>query len=360
MWKTFRRNTRRRPAFRANLALPASLPSCRAGYGIIQLKLNGFPGNMCLHINMKQKLFTILGLGIFACAVNAQQPTNSAAPQTTDYSKIFKSDSERDNYAIGMSYGSGLKSNFKSQAPDFNMNPDSLAKGFKDGLSGDSLITEVQAREILANFKKDLQVKAQEKRRQTSEMNKKEGETFLADNKKKDGVKILPVSLPNGNIAELQYKVLTEGSGDSPKQYDTVTVNYRGTLVNGTEFDSSYKRGQPATFPVNGVIKGWTEALQMMKPGSKWQLFIPSELAYGDAGGGPQIGPGATLIFEVELVSLKPGSAPAPSAPLTSDIIKVPSAEEMKKGAKIETIKAEDIPKEQAAQQSKDTGKPKQ
>jgi FKBP-type peptidyl-prolyl cis-trans isomerase FklB len=308
---------------------------------------------------MKRKLFTILGLGLLACVVDAQQPTNTAPP-ATDYSKIFKTDSERDNYAIGMSYGSGLKTNFKSQAPDFNIEADTLVKGFKDGLSGDSLITEAQSHEILNNFRKDLQAKAQEKRRMAGEQNKKEGVAFLAENKKKDGVKIQPVPLPNGNIAELQYKVLTEGTGDSPKAYDTVSVNYRGTLINGTEFDSSYKRGQPASFPVNGVIKGWTEALQLMKTGSKWQLFIPAELAYGDGGGGPQIGPGATLIFEVELLSIKPGSPPAPAAPLTSDIIKVPSAEEMKKGAKIETIKAEDVPKEQAAQQSKDPAKPKQ
>jgi len=308
---------------------------------------------------MKRKLFTILGLGLLTCVVGAQQTTNIAS-QTTDYSKIFKNDSERDNYAIGMSYGAGLKTNFKSQAPDFNISADALVKGFKDGLSGESLITEAQAHEILNNFRKDLQLKAQEKRRLMSEQNKKDGEAFLAENKKKDGVKILPVTLPNGTTTELQYKVLTEGTGETPKPFDTVSVNYRGTLVNGTEFDSSYKRGQPASFPVNGVIKGWTEALQKMKTGSKWQLFVPPDLAYGDGGGGPQIGPGSTLIFEVELLSVKPGAPPAPSAPLTSDIIKVPSAEEMKKGAKIETIKAEDVSKEQAAQSAKDAGKVKQ
>ncbi len=308
---------------------------------------------------MKRKLFTILGLGLLACVVDAQQPTNTAAP-STDYSKIFKDDSERDSYAIGMSYGAGLKTNFKSQAPDFNMNTDALSKGFKDGLSGESLVTEAQAHEILNNFRKDLQLKAQEKRRMLGEQNKKDGAAFLAENKKKDGVKILPVTLPSGAVAELQYKVLTEGTGDMPKSSDTVSVNYRGTLVNGTEFDSSFKRGQPASFPVGGVIKGWTEALKMMKTGSKWQLAIPPELAYGDAGGGPLIGPGATLIFEVELISVKAGSPPAPAAPLTSDIIKVPSAEEMKKGAKIETIKAEDVSKEQAAQQAKDSANPKQ
>jgi FKBP-type peptidyl-prolyl cis-trans isomerase FkpA len=149
----------------------------------------------------------------------------------------------------------------------------------------------------------------------------------------------------------LQYKVITEGQGESPKAEDTVTVNYRGTLIDGTEFDSSYARNQPANFQANHVIKGWTEALQLMKPGSKWQLFIPADLAYGDMSR-PKIPAGSTLIFEVELLSFKKPEAPAPSQPLTSDIIKVPSAEELKKGAKIETIKPEDIEKEKAKERA--------
>jgi FKBP-type peptidyl-prolyl cis-trans isomerase len=137
-------------------------------------------------------------------------------------------------------------------------------------------------------------------------MNKKESVEFLAANKAKDGV----VTLPSG----LQYKILTAGTGPKPTASDTVVCNYRGTLISGTEFDSSYKRGQPASFPVNGVIKGWTEALQLMPVGSKWQLFVPSDLGYGDRGAGADIGPGATLIFEVELLSIqskdKPEGAP--------------------------------------------------
>src|SRR6202023_2964907 len=129
------------------------------------------------------------------------------------------------------------------------------------------------------------------------EMNKKESVEFLAANKAKDGV----VTLPSG----LQYKILTAGTGPKPTASDTVVCNYRGTLISGTEFDSSYKRGQPASFPVNGVIKGWTEALQLMPVGSKWQLFVPSDLGYGDRGAGADIGPGATLIFEVELLSIQ-------------------------------------------------------
>ena len=143
-------------------------------------------------------------------------------------------------------------------------------------------------------------------------------------------------------MGELQYKVITEGTGAIPKTNDTVTVNYRGTLINGKEFDSSAKHGQPGKFQVNRVVRGWTEALQMMKVGSKWELYIPSSLAYGDYGSGPDIQPGATLIFEVELVSIDT------PPPLTSDIIRVPSAEELKAGAKVEVIKPEDVEKAKA------------
>jgi FKBP-type peptidyl-prolyl cis-trans isomerase len=158
--------------------------------------------------------------------------------------------------------------------------------------------------EVLTALQKDLGAKQQEKMakqkekmKEAGEKNKNEGEKFLAENKKKKGVKALP--------SGLQYKVITEGTGKAPAATETVTVQYKGTLIDGTEFDSSYKSGHPATFAVNGVIKGWTEALQLMKEGSKWQLFIPSELAYADRGtpGGP-IGPNAALIFEVELVSV--------------------------------------------------------
>jgi FKBP-type peptidyl-prolyl cis-trans isomerase FklB len=130
-----------------------------------------------------------------------------------------------------------------------------------------------------------------------SEKNKADGEKFLAENAKKEGVKTLP--------SGLQYREITPGKGKSPKDTDTVSTHYKGTLIDGTEFDSSYKRGEPVTFPVSGVIAGWTEALQLMKEGAKWQLFIPSNLAYGDRGAGREIGPNATLIFEVELISVK-------------------------------------------------------
>jgi FKBP-type peptidyl-prolyl cis-trans isomerase len=153
----------------------------------------------------------------------------------------------------------------------------------------------------------ELRKKQDEKKHAAGEANKKDGDAFLAANKGKEGV----VTLPSG----LQYKILTAGKGPKPTADDSVVCNYRGTLINGTEFDSSYKRGEPATFPVGGVIKGWTEALQLMPVGSKWQLFVPSDLAYGERGPSPEIGPNSTLIFEVELLSIQDKSkdkAPEP------------------------------------------------
>jgi FKBP-type peptidyl-prolyl cis-trans isomerase len=237
------------------------------------------------------------------------------------------------SYAIGMNLGSNWKRN-GLEAEQISL--DVLTRAIKDSMAGtNTLLSEQQAQETLRTFSQDMQAKAQEKRRLEAEGNKKKGETFLAENKAKPGV----VTLPSG----LQYKIVTEGSGDSPKATDNVSVKYRGTLLDGTEFDSTAKRGdQPASFNVTGVVKGWTEALQLMKPGAKWQLFIPSDLAYGD-GGRPGIPPGSTLLFDIELLSVQAPTPPPPSQPVTSDIIKVPSAEEMKKGAKIETIKAEDL-----------------
>jgi FKBP-type peptidyl-prolyl cis-trans isomerase FklB len=134
--------------------------------------------------------------------------------------------------------------------------------------------------------------------------NLKDGQAFLAENKKKEGVKVHMVTLPDGTRAEFQYKILKSGTGESPKPTDTVTVNYTGTLIDGTVFDSSVERGQPATFPLDHVIPGWTEALQLMKVGDKWQIFLPAKLAYGEQSPSPKIGPNSTLIFEVELLSI--------------------------------------------------------
>jgi FKBP-type peptidyl-prolyl cis-trans isomerase FklB len=149
----------------------------------------------------------------------------------------------------------------------------------------------------MAAFQKEMMAKQQELAKKLGEKNKKEGEAFLSENRKKEGIKALP--------SGLQYKVVKAGTGKKPKSTDTVTTHYRGTLIDGTEFDSSYRRGQPASFPVSGVIAGWTEALQLMEEGAKWQLFIPPNLAYGERGAGSQIGPNATLIFEIELISIQ-------------------------------------------------------
>jgi FKBP-type peptidyl-prolyl cis-trans isomerase FklB len=177
------------------------------------------------------------------------------------------------------------------------VDPAILARGLRDGLAGGkTLLTDEEAQAALSEVQNDLRKKQQEKMQEAGAANKKEGEAFLAANKAKEGV----VALPSG----LQYKILKEGTGPKPTASDTVVCNYQGTLIDGKEFDSSYKRGQPATFPVSGVIKGWTEALQLMPVGSKWQLVIPADLAYGDRGPSPEIGPGSTLVFEVELLSI--------------------------------------------------------
>jgi FKBP-type peptidyl-prolyl cis-trans isomerase FklB len=207
---------------------------------------------------------------------------------------------DKASYAIGLNIGF----NFKKQNMD--LNPDALLAGVKDALSGKKpLLTENEVREVMTAWSKEIT----EKQKSMADKSAADGEKFLAENKKKDGVKT--------TASGLQYKVLKEGNGAQPKDTDTVTVNYRGTLIDGTEFDSSYKRGEPATFPVNGVIKGWTEALQLMKTGSKYQLFIPAGLAYGERAMGPDITPNSSLIFEVELIGIKPpasAASPSPSA----------------------------------------------
>src|SRR5437762_10747962 len=204
---------------------------------------------------------------------------------------------DKASYAIRLNVGF----NFKLQNVDVNQ--DAFTAGFKDALSGRKpLLSEQEVRDTMMAFEKDMQQKLTE----TAQKNAAEAEKFLAANKTKEGVK----TTENG----LQYKVLKEGSGAQPKSSDTVTVNYRGTLPDGTEFDSSYKRGQPASFPVAGVIKGWTEALQLMKVGSKFQLFIPSNLAYGERAVSPDLSANSTLIFEVELLDAKPAPTPGAAA----------------------------------------------
>jgi FKBP-type peptidyl-prolyl cis-trans isomerase len=238
----------------------------------------------------------------------AQQPANpqsapakSAAGAQTQAAPVTSSAADaalptakdKLSYAIGMNIGKGLHKD------SVDVDPNLLLRGLKDAMSGGTtLMTDEQAQAQIVELQTQMRSKMEAQRQQAGAANKKEGEAFLAANKTKPGV----VALPSG----LQYKILKEGTGPKPAATDSVQCNYKGTLINGTEFDASEKHGGPATFPVNGVIKGWTEALQMMPVGSKWQLFIPPDLAYGARGAGGDIGPDQTLIFEVELLSIAP------------------------------------------------------
>ena len=210
----------------------------------------------------------------------------------------LKDQKDKLSYSIGMDIGR----NFKRQS--IEVNPDILSAGIKAVLQDQKpLLTEEEARQVITTFQTEMRSKQMEKQKEQGEKNKKEGEAFLAENKKKEGVKVTP--------SGLQYKVITMGTGPKPTTNDTVTTHYRGTLVDGTEFDSSYKRGEPASFPVTGVIKGWTEALLMMPVGSKWQLVIPPDIAYGPSGR-PGIPPNSTLLFDIELLEIqKKGEAKA-------------------------------------------------
>ena len=201
----------------------------------------------------------------------------------------LKTDQEKNGYSVGYDIGRSLQ----RQLAD--VDAESMARGLKDAMGG--VAPALPDQEIQQRFA----TVRQESAKKIVEKNKKDGEAFLAKNKGEKGVKT--------TASGLQYKVITAGKGKQPTAEDTVTVNYRGTLIDGTEFDSSYKRNQPATFPVKGVIAGWTEALPLMKEGSKWMLYIPANLAYGERGAGNMIGPNSTLIFEVELLSI---GKPAP------------------------------------------------
>ena len=238
---------------------------------------------------MKSLSIAVITL-VFCCAALAQEKTT------------LKDSKDKVSYSIGLDIGSTLK----KQKVDINA--DALSAGLRDALSGAKpQMTDEQIKETMMTFSKELADKQQAASREAGQKNATEGEKFLAENKTKPGVKT--------TASGLQYKVLKEGTGASPKETDTVVTHYRGTLLDGTEFDSSYKRNEPASFPVNGVIRGWSEALQLMKKGGKYQLFIAPNLAYGPRGAGQEIGPNATLIFEVELIDIKPAAATPASSP---------------------------------------------
>lgn len=264
--------------------------------------------------------------------------TGLTAPVFAYDTNVLSDDKTKISYAIGMTIGH----NFQQQGID--LDEALFLRGLRDARSGGTtLLTTAEMQTTLRDFQQEMAAKQAKIRAGMALTNKLTGAAFLATNKNNPGV----ISFPDG----LQYKIITAGSGARPAPDAMVTVNYRGTLLDGTEFDSSAKAGHPIDLQANRVIPGWTEALTNMPVGSKWQLYIPSELAYGERGN-RGIPPNSTLIFDIELTDTKAAPPPPATAPLTSDIIKVPSAEEMKKGAKIETLKPEDVQKLQSQTQT--------
>ena len=240
----------------------------------------------------------------------------------------LKDQKKRFGYGLGANYARNLKQN------NLDVDLDMFLQGMRDFLSGESLMSDQEIQSTTKEVGDVVRAQRNAEQEKIAQKNAAEGEAFLEANKTKEGVKTLG--------SGMQYKVIHTGEGPIPTASDKVRVHYKGTFIDGKEFDSSYKRNQPATFNVTGVIKGWTEALQLMKVGSKWQLFIPSDLAYGK-GGNRSIPPNSTLLFEVELLGIEETPKPKKAAPITSDIIKVPSAEELKNGAKIEVIKKDKV-----------------
>jgi len=237
-----------------------------------------------------------LALALFCKPALAQDPPANKIQQApslqTQDSPVLANPMERESYALGADLGHQLRK------LSIEVDPTTFGQGLRDALQGDKvLLTDEEVRTAIADLQAEQKRRVAEAWKSGAAENKKVGQEFLERNKNSQGV----VTLPSG----LQYKILNMGGGARPTQDDTVVCNYRGTLIDGTEFDSSFKRNQPAKFPVKSVIKGWTEALQLMPVGSKWQIFIPSDLAYGDSSSGDLIGPEATLIFEVELISIQ-------------------------------------------------------
>ena len=265
---------------------------------------------------MKRISMTILALGLCACGAYGQQapakpastpakaPASGAqapAAKAPAAASELKTDKDKTSYAIGMEMGKSV------QGQGLDVDTDLLVRGLKDAL-GDkqSLMTDDELRGVMTKLQNDVKQKQMAAQTAAAAENKAKGEAFLAENAKKAGV----VVLPDG----LQYKIMTPGTGKKPAETDTVLCNYKGTFIDGTEFDGSEKAGKPVPFPVKGVIPGFKEVLQLMPVGSKWQVFIPSSLAYGERGAGNVIAPSSTLVFEIELVGIQDQAAPAASA----------------------------------------------
>jgi FKBP-type peptidyl-prolyl cis-trans isomerase FklB len=233
---------------------------------------------------MKQFCTSILALAVGGNLIAADPKPATPAP--------FNNNTDKTSYSLGVNIGSSMK------RQGAEVNPDQVANGLRDALSGKTKMTEQEVRETLMAWQQELRGKQMEKMKVEGDANKKAGEEWLAANAKKPGVK----SMPSG----LQYKVLASGNGPQPKPEDTISAHYKGTLIDGTEFDSSYTRGKPLTIPVRGVISGWQEALTNMHVGDKWELYIPGKLGYGERGSPPKIGANATLVFEMELLGIEP------------------------------------------------------
>ncbi len=247
---------------------------------------------------MKSFIVAVVGLSVAivsGVAVGQDTPKAAAPAGAAAAPATGKDLTAKASYGIGLNLGRNIK------AAGAEIDPDMLVKGVKDALSGAKpMLSDEQIQAAMKDFQQQLMARRADEAKGAAEKNKKAGDAFLAANKAKPGV----VTLPSG----LQYKVVKEGTGQVPRATDTVTTNYRGTLIDGTEFDSSYKRNEPASFPVNGVIRGWTEALQKMKVGSKWQLVIPAELAYGESPPpGSPIGPNSVLVFDIDLLGIGEG-----------------------------------------------------
>ena len=244
---------------------------------------------------MKTRIYImVLALSFFA-VISAYAAEEVAGEKADANAVSEKAEPQIDMGKVSYVIGTRIAQNLKAQGVDIVL--DSLISGIKDVLTGKELaLSPEESQKILAVFQQRLMARQVAERAQQAAKNLAEGQAFLEKNKTKEGVKVLP--------SGLQYKVIKEGTGETPKAEDKVRVNYRGTLIDGTEFDSSYKSNEPIEFPVNRVIKGWIEALQLMKVGSKWELYIPANLAYGERGKPPVIPPNATLIFEVELLDI--------------------------------------------------------
>jgi FKBP-type peptidyl-prolyl cis-trans isomerase FklB len=306
---------------------------------------------------MKTRFLSVLSLMVclLIAPLAAQQP--AAAPQTepapakpADQPEAkpgpYPNLMDRISYVIGWTMGM----NFRRDQIEINL--DVLLAGLKDGVANNpSVVPEQEARESMAALQKQLQDKTMEEQKQAAAKNREEGNNFLEANKAKPGVQTLP--------SGLQYKVITEGTGATPAASDNVMVNYRGTLIDGKEFDSSYKRGEPAKFPVSGLIPGVSEALQLMKVGSKWEIYVPADLAYGDQQAGPDIGPGSTLIFEVEMLSIVPPEKPVEEPPAkgepTADA-KLPGGKTVEfkdPSGKVQSVQMKEMTKEEVAAMEK-------